>query len=170
MQTILLKNLKILMLKPIKEYKEIEKIDSKYVITTLFHNKIVNDVLDENYIKIATEHNYHNNNKLYINKVITSCRNSDYLVCVSNEVKNFYKEKLKNFKTKVVYIPNVIDKLPVIKKEHNKNTLIAVGRLAREKGFEDLIDIISIIKKDIPNIKLNIIGEGYKFEILKNKI
>ena len=42
---------------------KIEKIDSKYVITTLFHNKIVSDVLDENYIKIATEHNYHNNNR-----------------------------------------------------------------------------------------------------------
>lgn len=38
------KNLKILILKPIKEYKEIEKIDSKYVITTLFHNKIVSDI------------------------------------------------------------------------------------------------------------------------------
>lgn len=164
------KNLKILILKPIKEYKEIEKIDSKYVITTLFHNKIVNDILDENYIKIATEHNYHNNNKQYINKVITSCRNSDYLVCVSNELKDFYKGKLKNFKTKVVYIPNVIDKLPIIKKEHNKNTLIAVGRLAREKGFGDLIDIVNIIKNDIPNIKVNIVGDGYEKDELENKI
>ena len=154
----------------IKEYKEIEKIDSKYVITTLFHNKIVSDVLDENYIKIATEHNYHNNNKQYINKVITSCRNSDYLVCVSNELKDFYKGKLKNFKTKVVYIPNVIDKLPIIKKEHNKNTLIAVGRLAREKGFGDLIDIVNIIKNDIPNIKVNIVGDGYEKDELENKI
>ena len=164
------KNIKILILKPIREYKEIAKIDSKYVITTLFHNKLVNDILDDNYIKIATEHNYHNNNSTYINKVINSCKDSDYLVCVSNELKEFYENKMKNFNVKVLYIPNVLDKLPNITKKHNKNTLIAVGRLVKEKGFSDLIDIINIIKNDIPNIKVNIVGDGYEKDDLENKI
>ena len=56
----LFKNIKILLLKYIRNIESIKKIDSKYVITTrVFHNKFVNKYLKDNkYVKIATEHNY----------------------------------------------------------------------------------------------------------------
>lgn len=162
-----LKNAKILFLKSIKEPLAIKKIDSKFVITTLFHSKKVGKLLNDRYIKISTEHNYHNNNKKYINKVVNSVKNIDYLVCISKELKKFYQKKVS---AKCVYIPNVIDSIPKIKYSKNKNVLIAVGRLFKEKGFNDLIDVINMIKEKRQDIILNIIGNGPEQEKLENKI
>lgn len=162
------KNFKILILKHIKEIKAINNINSKYVITTLFHSKKVNDILNDNYIKIATEHNYHNNNKKYINKVINSCPNFNYLICVSEDLKKFYQDKFT--KCKVLFIPNTIDKIPDIISNKKSNNLISVGRLVKEKGFDDLIDVVNIIKEKGIDIFLNIIGDGDEKIFLENKI
>lgn len=54
--------------------------------------------------------------------------------------------------------------------EKSKNSLIYIGRLAELKGVEDLIDVIFEIKKEIPKIKLNIVGSGPKRKILENKV
>lgn len=161
---------KIYILKYIKNIDCIEQINSKYIITTRdFHNKLVGSNKNRDIIAIATEHNYHNNDKKYIKKVCESCNNINYLVLVSNELKDFYAEKLKY--TKCIYIPNVIDNIPTYhKKTKANNRLIAIGRLVEEKGFEDLIDIINIVKKDVKNIKLDIYGDGPLRETLDDKI
>ena len=39
-----------------------------------------------------------------------------------------------------------------------------------EYAFDDLIDVIDIVKKDIPNIKLNLVGDGKLKNDLTNKI
>jgi len=164
-----LKNFRILYKKRILNIKAIRNIDSRYVITTrYFHNKLVSQYLDNRYIKIATEHNYHNNDKKYVNKVINSCFNIDYLVLVSEELKNYYKPKLKH--TECIYIPNVIDKLPKPRVIKKNNTLVSIGRLSKEKGYSDLIDVINIIKEQIPNIKLYLIGDGAERENIEIKI
>lgn len=162
------RNFKILLVKRRREIAAIEKIDSKYVITTLFHNKIVGDILDTNYVKIATEHNYHCNNRHYINKVLLSVENTDYLVCVSEELENFYSKYTNN--CKCVYIPNSLDYLPTISYKKCNNTLISVGRLNHVKGYLDLLDVISIVKNEIKNVHLKIIGEGEEKVLLENKI
>lgn len=162
------KNLKIILVKRIKEIIAIRKIDSKYVITTIFHAKLIGNLLRGDYIKISTEHNYHNNNFKYINKVVKSVRNMDYLICVSNELKDFYKDKIKN--CIVEYIPNAIDVIPEYSNHFNNNKLISVGRLEKEKGFEDLIDVIFLLKKEIKDIRLIIIGSGSERKKLESKI
>jgi len=162
--------LKLLILKTYKNIIEVQNCNSKYIITTRsFHNRIVGRYKNNGVIAIATEHNYHNNNNKYIKDLVESCTNIDYLVLVSEELKDFYSNKLKY--TKCIYIPNVIDNIPPYNKKNNINyRLVSVGRLVEEKGYEDLIDIISIIKKDIPNIKLDIYGDGPLYERLFNKI
>lgn len=164
-----LKNIKIFYCKKKLNIKAVKNIKSDIVITTRdFHSNLVSKYAPSNIIKIATEHNYHNDNKKYINNLIASINNFDYFVVVSKELQNFYKNKIGS--TKCVFIPNVIEELynkPCYNQNHN---LIAVGRLSKEKGFNDLIDIIEKVKKDIPDIHLNLVGDGSEKENLKLKV
>ncbi len=153
-----LKSIKILFLKYYLNIKAIKKIDSKYIITTRdFHNKLVGTYAKKNIIKIATEHNYHNNNQKYINKLVTSVKNFDYFVLVSDSLTKFYERLVR---PKCVFIPNIIDSLPKERTSLDKNIIVSIGRMEWEKGFEDLIDIVNLVKKDIPNIKLYLMGDG----------
>lgn len=164
-----LKSIKILYLKRIKNIKIIKNINSKYIITTrYFHNNLVSRYANTDIIKIATEHNYHNNDNKYIKKLIKSLNNYDYLVTVSNTLKEFYENKIG--KTKCIYIPNVIDNLPSKSTDLKENNIINIGRLEYEKGHSDLIDIVYEVKKEIKDIKLYLIGDGSKKEELENKI
>ena len=149
--------------------KAIKKIQSKYIITTReFHSELVGKYANESIIKIATEHNYHNNNKKYYNNVIKSVKGFDYFVLVSKPLLDFYKDKVGD--TKCIYIPNTIDNLPNKETKLNKDIIYSVGRLERVKGFDDLIDVIDIVKKKKKNIKLYLIGDGSERESLENKI
>ena len=164
-----IKNAKLLYLKNKLNIEAIKKIDSDFIITTRdFHNHLVSKYANNNITKIATEHNHHNNNEKYINNLIKSIKGFDYFVLVSKELQNFYKNKVEN--TKCLYIPNVIEKIndePLNNYNHN---LISIGRLSKEKGFDDLINLIYEIKKDINDIHLDLIGDGVEYNSLKQLI
>lgn len=144
-----------------KRFMNIESIwdsNSKYIITTRdFHNYLAGCYSKGGVIKIATEHNYHNNDSKYVSRIVRSVRDVNYFVLVSQELKKYYEKRVK---PKCIYIPNVIDKEPSKKSKCNTKNIISVGRLSKEKGQKDLIEIVSIIKKDIPNIKLYLVGDG----------
>ena len=58
------KSIKILFLKRRLNIKAIKQINSKYIITTRsFHNSLVGKYAHKDIIKIATEHNHHNNDE-----------------------------------------------------------------------------------------------------------
>lgn len=160
-----IKSLCILYNKRFLNIEEIEKVNSKYIITTRdFHNYLVGANAKDGIIKIATEHNHHNNDFKYVSKVVHSVKNSDYFVLVSDELKKFYEKRTK---CKCVYIPNVLDKSPNKKAKCLNHTLISVGRLSYEKGQKDLIDVLSLVKKEINDIKLYLIGDGEDLSFLK---
>jgi len=165
-----LKALKILYLKENLMKKFIKKCNSDIIVSTrLNFNKKLGKYAKKNVIKIAQEHVYHKNNQKYINSLIKSVKKIDYLMPVSKELTKFYKDRVTS-KTKCKYIRHALD-FKINAYEFNcTNTLVAVARLSKEKGFSDLIDVISIVKRDIPNIKLNLIGDGNEKENLKNKI
>lgn len=153
------KSIKILYLKKYRNINAIRNIYSDYIITTRnFHNRLVGYYAYYDIIKIATEHNYHNYNKKYIQKVINSIHGFDYFVLVTENLQKFYKDKVKNIKC--VYIPNVIDGLPNKKTNLKNNNIINVGRLEKEKAQEELIDIVKELKNEINDIKLYLIGDG----------
>lgn len=163
------KSIKILYLKRKKNIEAIKNIDSDYVITTrTFHNKLVSKYLNKNITKIATEHNYHNNNKKYINKLVKSCKNFDYFIAISQTLYKFYKNRFTS--TKCVYIPNVIDNIPSKNSKLDNNTIISIGRLAEEKGFSDLISVVELVRQHIKDIKLHLIGDGKLKKNLEQKI
>ena len=162
------KNIKMLKNKTKLNIEAIKNIDSDYIITTRdFHNELVGKYAKDGIIKIATEHNHHNNDEKYINNLIKSVDGFDYFVLVSQELKEFYQDKVGN--TKTIHITNVIDNINDKLTNHNHN-LISIGRLSEEKGFDDLIDIINLLKKDIEDIHLDLIGDGPLYRKIKKKI
>lgn len=163
------KNLKIIILKYYRNIIAIINTNSKYIITTrYFHNKLVQKYANNGIITIATEHNFHNNDKKYIRKVVNSVKDFNYLVPVSENLKKFYEKKLKH--TKCLFIPNVVENNSSEVSKLKNNVLINVGRFEAEKAQLELIEIIKEVKKDIPNIKLYLIGDGSLRNCLESKV
>ncbi len=153
-----LKSIGILYKRKYELIEKIEEIDSKYIITTRdFHNELVGLYSRKNIIKIATEHNHHNNDKKYVKKIIKSVRNSNYLILVSKQLEEFYREKVV---CATMYIPNVLDKLPDKFSDSNDHSIVTIGRLNKVKAFDDLIKVVSLIKEDYKDVSLTIIGDG----------
>lgn len=161
------KSAKILCLKRSRNIKAIRNTYSDYIITTrTFHSRLVGYYAYNNIIKIATEHNFHNNDKKYITKVIDSIRDFDYFVVVSDNLRKFYENKIG--KTKCIYIPNVIDSLPDKRSKLTNKNIITIGRLSPEKGQKDLIDVFKIVNKELPKTKLFMVGDGPLKKELEN--
>ncbi len=153
-----------------KFIKYIKKINTDYCITTrVSQNEIVSKYLkNKSTIKVATEHNYHNNDKTYINKFINSVINFDYVIHCTKELYEFYKPKINGPKN--ILIHNPIEIKNYEKSELTTKNIISVGRLSEEKGFLDLIDVMHIINKLDSTIKLTICGDGYEREKIEKKI
>ena len=163
------KSITTLFLKYKLNIKAIKEIDSDIIITTRdFHNKLVGKYAKKDIIKIATEHNHHNNDKKYVKKVTDSVKNFNYFVAVSHGMYNFYKERIG--KTKCIYIPNVVDNIPDVDSKKDTNTIISIGRLSKEKGFIDLISVLNIVKQQVPDVVLHLIGDGEQKEEIIEKI
>lgn len=144
--------------KYVKTASVLKKLNTDVLITTRdVHNYLSGKYAPNSIRKIAWEHNHHNNNNKYIKKVCNSCKNVDSFVVVSKELEEFYKGYLGD---KVIYIPNSIDKLPNKLSKLDTNNLIAVGRLSKEKGLDDLLKIFKKISSKNTNLKLNIVGDG----------
>lgn len=172
-----LTSIKVLYLRRKLNIKAIKNLDSDVIISTrYFHNKWSGKYGRKEAIKIAQEHNHHNNNKRYINKTLRCIKNIDYFIPVSKELTDFYKKRIekknkyKKKKTKCIYIPHCLDNYPENQADLKEKNIISVGRLAKEKGYLDLVEVFKIVYQKHPDWKLNIVGDGEEKEIIKNKI
>lgn len=61
------------------------------------------------------------------------------------------------------------EKLNNIKRRSNGKTLIYVGRLAKNKRLDRMINVLHFLKKDVPNVKLLLVGSdwGEKEKLVK---
>lgn len=164
-----IKSIKILFAKnsTMKEY--IKKSNSDIIISSrITFTKILSKNKKKNVITIAEEHRHHNNNQKYIKKLKKSCRNIDYLIPVSKELTNFYSKVIPN--VKCLYIPNCLDFWPIEYSKLNNKNIISIGRLSKEKGFLDLIDVFYLIHEMDNECHLDIIGDGTEMTSIKEKI
>lgn len=163
----LFKAIKILVMKKKRTIKAIKSLNCDYVITTrTYETKLVNKYLKKSNIKkIATDHNYPT--EKYRKNLIKSISHYDKLVVVNEEIKNIYYKEIGN---KVISINNFINTLSTKNHDKSSKNLIAVGRFSKEKGFSDLIDIMSILVKKDNDITLTLIGDGEEFNDIKEKI
>jgi glycosyltransferase involved in cell wall biosynthesis len=72
--------------------------------------------------------------------------------------------------SKISVIPNPLPFLPEKKASLNNKKVIAVGRLAYEKGFDLLIEAWEIVNKSYPDWELNIFGFGPEKDRLRQLI
>lgn len=143
-------------------------LKTDYIITDrALYSKLVAKYYHGNAKKIATDHNYHQNNPKYINELLSSISSFDYLVVATKELQEFYSSKTP---VKCIEIPNSLPKIPSKKSKLNSNNLLSVGRLVPEKDYPLLIDTMKIIHDKNPDIHLTIIGDGLEKTSLKAQI
>ena len=96
-----------------------------------------------------------------------------YADCVVTLTKEDQSEYIKNIgkKCRIEQIYNPIDKkISEDKYDINSNTIISVGRLSNQKGFDMLIDVAEIVLNEYPDWEWIILGEGDCWEFLEKKI
>lgn len=162
-----IKSIRILKLKKELMIDFIKQSDADVIVSTRdIHNEWLGEYAREGVLKIGWEHNHHHGNLKYANKIIESCKNLDYFVLVSKDLANFYRDKVN---PKCVYIPNLVSKSDITSDLKSPN-LVSVGRLSKEKGFIDLIDVFALVHMAYPDWKLNIIGDGEEKDRILAKI
>lgn len=165
------KSAKILKLKKSKMISAIKNIKSGIVISTrIEHNNLLSIYGNKKFITIAQEHTYHNNDEKYIKNLVKSCENIDYFIPVSQELTNFYLKYFENTKTKCMFIPHSLDYIPEEESSLQGKNIISIGRLSKEKGFTDLIDVFKLVYEQNQDWKLNIIGDGNEKNAIREKI
>lgn len=98
----------------------------------------------------------------------------DAHISVSNAVAKSYKKHLKLKKIDTIYnivqIKKLLQCYEKYQKQNKTPKLIMVGRLIREKGYNNIIEIFKILKQQKINCILNIYGDGILKEQIKKKI
>ncbi len=165
------KAIKTLILKRTRMIQAIKNLDTDIAISTRYiYSSWLGKYGNTNIIKIAQEHNHHNNNKKYIANVMNSLKKIDYIMPTSKELTDFYAHKLSNTKTKSFYIRNSLDYYTEEIATLDSKNIISVGRLSEEKGFKDLIDVFGIVSNSYPDWKLKIVGDGAQYNELSKII
>lgn len=163
--------LKVLHFRRKKMISYIVNSDSDIIIATRdIFDEWLSEYGSDSALKIGWEHNHYHNNLKYAKSIVRANANLDYLVLVSEELRNFYESKLSQSKCRCVYIPNIVDDLPKNKSLLKEKRLVSVGRLSPEKGFIDLLKIFNFLLKNHPDWKLDIIGDGREKERLEKYI
>ena len=145
-----------------------KNLKTDYIITDrALYSKLVAKYYHGNAKKIATDHNFHQNNPRYINELLSSIKTFDCLVVATKELKEFYSSKTS---VKCLEIPNSLPRIPNKKSKLNSNNLLSVGRLVPEKDYPLLINTMRIVHDKNPDIHLTIVGDGLEKPSLKAQI
>ena len=163
-------SLKVLHLRKSTMINAIRESRADAIISTRI---LFNNYLGKNFngLKIGWEHNHHHNNKKYIKKFVSSCKKLDKVVLVSDNLRNYYNKEFNkyNIKCECIFIPNFINYYPDKVSNLDNNNIISVGRLSKEKGYVDLIDVFKLVNLKM-NARLDIIGDGKEREAIEKKI
>lgn len=144
--------------------------DDVLISTRDFLNKIIGNNSKNNQITIGWEHNHHHGNMKYAKKIVNSVKKLNYFVLVSNDLKEFYSNELRSTNCKCVFIPNSLDFVSNKVSSLKEKRIISVGRLSKEKGYLDLLEMSKEIFKDNKDWKLDIVGDGSERETLEKYI
>lgn len=127
------------------------------ISTTLAFNKFFSKY-QKNKLLIAWEHCHPNCKLKYAKKVYNAVKKFDLFIPSSKSINDFYKEYLTG--PQCMYLPLCIDELPNESAKLNTNQITIMGRLSKEKGYDDMLRIFKKVLETNPNAKLNILGDG----------
>ena len=152
-----------MMIKEIKNIKEGIVISTRIEFTTLLNRYGNNNIL-----KVAQEHYHHNDNKKYIRTMYYNYYDIDYVLALTNGLKEDYERFLRGSKTKVITIPNMLDDIVHKSSNLDSNNVIFVGRLDAGKKINEIVDIAGKLENNKWIFK--IIGDGKEKNNLTNQI
>lgn len=170
---------------PRKVYKKYikEEYDIEIAFVEGYATRLIANSPNKNSKKIAwvhidmKENPYADQYYKSLEEHIECYKNFNDVICVSSSVKKVMEDKFKlENNLKVIYNPidahQILEKAKefTVKKDLTKTNIITVGRLENQKGFDRLINAIGRINSDKLNIHLNILGEGSKYNELKDLI
>lgn len=99
-----------------------------------------------------------------------AARYCDYIVTLTERDRELWIDGLKNVKAKIIAIPNPT---PFESINHTPNldfkTVLSVGRLTYQKGFDLLLDAWALVCKQNSEWTLKIVGGGEDEQALKNQ-
>lgn len=150
-------------------HKYCGKLQTDYIITErAVYSKLVGKYYHGGAVKIASDHNFHQNNRKYIRALVRSVKGFDALVLATRELRDFYAPLVGE--VKCYEIPNPLPVVPTKKAELKGYNLLAVGRLVTEKDFETLIRVMAMVHAKEPRARLTIVGEGPERGRIENVI
>lgn len=159
---------KILYKKRYKMIKEIKNIKEGIVVSTRIEfTVLLNEFGNKDVVKIAQEHYHHNDNEKYIRTMKLNYSNIDYVLALTDGLKQDYEKFLEGNDTKVVTMPNMLEEITNKKSNLTNKNVIFVGRLDIGKRINEIIDIASKIDNDWT---FSIIGSGKEKESLERQI
>ena len=162
---------KVLMNRKSGMVRYISNSDADVMISTRdIFNYWLSGYAKDGVLKIGWEHNHFHENYKYAHNVRNSAKNLDYLVLVSDELQKFYAKELAGTSCMSIMIPNSIESLPKETAPLKEKRFISVGRLSKEKGYLDLLDLFKRISLKYPDWKLDIVGDGAEREALEDYI
>lgn len=141
--------------------KHLKKTKADVYLSTRFEiSKILTKYGSPLAKKIGWEHNHYHGDIKYKNNFVKCSKDLDRVVVVSRFLTNEYQEDFKNMKCKCTYIPNMISyDLPFIS-DYTERRILFVGRLEKEKGLFDAIDVMKRLQQRMVPFHFDIVGDG----------
>jgi len=115
--------------------------------------------------------NQWNDKKTTLMRFIAS-KACDKIVVLTKKSNDDYIEKFHINPKKITYIYNCIEPTANDSKQYDASShkLLSVGRLSREKGFDQLIEAMALVAKKHPDWTLDIYGDGEEADNLRHRI
>lgn len=162
------KSLKVVLAKKRLMRKYIEACDSETIIATRVElSCLLSTYGNLECNKIAVEHRHHNHDQKYIKMISKGYSNINYLVVLTESLKNDYCNFVKNnARTRVVTIPNMLNNYPSKTSMLHTNNIISIGRVTRGKRIDEIIEIAAVLKDN----NFIIVGDGDKLLEMKQLV
>ncbi len=166
------KALKILQAKKRVLKESFKKITEGIIISTRNEDSVLLSKFgDSNVLKIAQIHHDVKVGSKVAKNIHGGYDRINYLVVLTDDVKKEMEESIikEDSKMKCLTIENFIVPMQQYDISSRDKTIISVGRLHEDKGFDRLLDIFSQVHQTYPEWKLEIVGDGLLKEELKKK-
>lgn len=111
-----------------------------------------------NKLLIAWEHCHPDRSSNYSKKVYKSVKKFDLFIPASKSIYDYYKEYLTG--PQCIYLPLCIDEVPTERAPLKTYQITVMGRLSKEKGYDDMLKVFKKVLEKNPEAKLNILGDG----------
>ncbi len=165
-----LKSVRILQDKKRAVRQTIRSIHDGVLITTRHEDNLVSSKYgDEAVLKIAQLHHDHRFKKHCADEMRRGYGRIDILALLTPVLLEEAREIMaENRHTRLVLLPNFLERLPEnVPLEGREKTVLTVGRMAPEKGYDRLIRCFKAVHEARPDWKLRILGEGEEREKLE---